>query len=140
VERRALGPGVGLEPWQTFGGDEQLARGQVEIEQVHNLVAWQEHLPWLEAERDAGRIGRLGVTHYDPAAFEEVERALRTERFSTVQIPLNPYERESERQILPLAAEHGVEVTVMRPLGGSQTGLARLEVPRDALERLGVET
>lgn len=49
-----------------------------------------------------------------------------------MQIPLNPYERESERQILPLAAELGGAVTVMRPLAGSQTGLARLEVPRPA--------
>lgn len=38
-----------------------------------------------------------------------------------MQIPLNPYECESERQILPLAAELGVAVTVTRPLGGSQT-------------------
>src|SRR4051794_7561333 len=66
--------------------------GRVEIEQVHNLVAWEEHLPWLEAERDAGRIGRVGVTHYDASAFSELERALRTGRFSTVQIPLNPHE------------------------------------------------
>ena len=57
--------------------------GRVEVEQVHNLVAWREHLPWLEAEREAGQVGRIGVTHYDPAAFDELERALRTRRFET---------------------------------------------------------
>src|SRR5437870_9597171 len=35
--------------------------GRVEVEQIHNLVAWERHVPWLEEERDAGRIGRLGV-------------------------------------------------------------------------------
>lgn len=91
--------------------------GRVELEQVHNLVSWREHLPWLEAEREAGRIGRVGVTHYDRAAFRELVGALRTGRFETLQIPYNPRERDCERELLPLAAELGIPVLVMRPLG-----------------------
>ena len=73
----------------TDEGRTQFARqlewfGRVEIEQVHNLVAWREHLPWLEAEREAGRIERLGVTHYDPSAFGELERALSDPRVDAV--------------------------------------------------------
>lgn len=64
--------------------------GRVEVEQVHNLVGWEKYLPWLDAEREAGRIGKLGVTHYAPSAFGELARALRTGRFQTLQIPLNP--------------------------------------------------
>ena len=91
--------------------------GHVELEQVHNLVAWQEHLPWLEAEREAGRIRLLGVTHYEPSSFDEVERALATRRFDAVQLPYNPAERSCEPRLLPLAQELGVAVVVMRPLG-----------------------
>ncbi len=90
--------------------------GRVEIEQVHNLAAWEQHLPWLEEEREAGRIDRLGVTHYQVAAFSELARALRTGRFSVLQVPYNPLERECQEELLPLAAELGVAVIVMRPL------------------------
>jgi aryl-alcohol dehydrogenase-like predicted oxidoreductase len=127
-------------------GQEQFARqveffGRVDVEQVHNLVSWEEHLPWLDAEREAGRIGRTGVTHYDSRAFGELERALRSERFETVQVPLNPLERESEERILPLAAELGVAVLVMRPLG--QGALFRRRPSAEELEplrELGIET
>jgi diketogulonate reductase-like aldo/keto reductase len=79
--------------------------GHVELEQIHNRVAWKHHLPWLEEELAAGRIGALGVTHYQPSAFDELERALRTGRFSAVQVPLNPLERACERRLLPAAQE-----------------------------------
>jgi diketogulonate reductase-like aldo/keto reductase len=112
--------------------------GRVEIEQIHNLSAWQAQLPWLLEERAAGRIDRVGVTHYSPGAFDELARALRTGDFDVVQIPLNPHERECERELLPLAAELGIAVIVMRPLG--EGALVRRSPPPDVLAELGVET
>jgi diketogulonate reductase-like aldo/keto reductase len=58
-----------------------------------------------------------------------------------VQLPLNPRQREAERELLPLAAELGVGVIVMRPLGGE--GSVIPPPPADELGRLrsfGVET
>jgi diketogulonate reductase-like aldo/keto reductase len=115
--------------------------GRVELEQVHNLLAWERHLDWLEEERDAGRIGCLGVTHYDPSSFGELASALRTGRFDAVQLPYNPAERECERELLPLAAELGIAVVVMRPLGAGRLvardpGQERLA----PLREFGIET
>ena len=128
-------------------GREQFARqlewygGRVDVEQVHNLVAWHDHLPWLEEERDAGRIGRVGVTHYATSAYGELERAIETGRFDVLQVPYNPWERECERSLLPLAAERDVAVIAMRPLGGSgQDGRRRRELTDAQREKLGVET
>ena len=112
--------------------------GRVDVEQIHNLVLWREQLAWLEREE---RIGELGVTHYQASAFGELGDALRTKRFEVLQVPYNPWERECERELLPLAAELGVAVIAMRPLGGSGEGRRRRIVLTEAQRaELGVES
>ena len=204
MEKRRLGPVIGLGTWNTFGGDAELARdvveaawaggtrlfdcspmygkaerslasaladrrgeatvatkiwaptveqgrqqfahqlewfGRVDVEQVHNLVSWREHLAWLEVEREEGRTGRLGVTHYSPFSFDEVADAIRSRSVDTVQLPLNPYERAAERVLLPLTEELGIPVIVMRPLGEGEL-LEHAPDPRELepLAEFGIET
>jgi diketogulonate reductase-like aldo/keto reductase len=124
-----------------FGDQLNWFGGSVDVEQVHNLVAWQEHLPWLEEEREAGRIGQIGVTHYASSAFAELAQALRTQRFDVVQLPYNPHERDCERELLPLAADLGIAVIVMVPLGSGRL-VARAPPQRELepLREFGIET
>jgi diketogulonate reductase-like aldo/keto reductase len=126
---------------EQFGRQLDWYGGKVEIEQVHNLVQWREHLEWLRAEQDAGRIGKLGVTHYQASAFGALAEALSTHWFQVLQVPYNPWERACEQELLPLAAELGVAVIAMRPLGGSgEDRRRRVELTEEEREALGVET
>jgi len=94
--------------------------GRVDLMQIHNLVAWPAHLPMLEAARDRGLVGLIGATHYSAAAFGELAELMTAGRIEVVQVPYNPAQREVERKILPLAAELGLGVLLMRPLGEGQ--------------------
>jgi aryl-alcohol dehydrogenase-like predicted oxidoreductase len=91
--------------------------GIIDLYQIHNLLNWREQLVFLEQQRDAGRVRAIGATHYNPSAFGELRRVIETRRIAAIQIPYNPLERAVEREILPLAAERGLGVVVMRPFG-----------------------
>ncbi len=94
--------------------------GRVDLMQIHNLVAWQTHLPMLEDARDRGLVGLIGATHYSPGSFGELAEVMKTGRIDTIQVPYNPAHREVERTILPLADDLGLGVLLMRPLGEGQ--------------------
>jgi diketogulonate reductase-like aldo/keto reductase len=128
-------------------GRRQLARalgwfgGRIDLMQIHNLVAWREHLETLEAARDDGRVASIGATHYAAGAFDDLAGVMRTGRIDAVQIPYNPHERDVERVILPLADELGLGVLVMRPFG--EGDLLRADPGPHALaplHRFGVTT
>ena len=115
--------------------------GRVDVYQVHNLAAWSRRLEQLDRRRDQGAVGVLGLTHYSAGAFGALKRAMQDPRVGAVQVPYNPLEREVEHEILPAAADLGLGVIIMRPLG--QGRLIRQRVPPDAIAPLrsfGVHT
>src|SRR4051794_8155171 len=103
--------------------------GRIDLLQVHNLVAWRDHLHWMTAERDAGRVAHLGATPYQPPAFGELERVMRSGLIRAIRVPLTPRERAGESRILPLAEDLGIGVLVMRPFG--EGGLLRRPFPAE---------
>jgi aryl-alcohol dehydrogenase-like predicted oxidoreductase len=127
--------------------EEQVSRaldwfdGSVDLYQVHNLLAWRERLTLLERCRDQGAVRAIGATHYSPSMFDELASLMRTGRIAAVQVPYNPMEREVERLILPLAAELGLGVVIMRPFGEGAL-VRRPPEPRALLplESFGVRT
>ena len=99
--------------------------------QVHNLVAWREHLPRLFEMKAAGRVGHVGVTTSEGRRHPELEQVMRTVPIDFVQVTYNLLDREVERRILPLALDRGIAVLVNRPFreGALLRALARHPEP-----------
>lgn len=109
----------------------RLYGGEVEIYQIHNLRSWKDHLPELEKRRRNDEVRAIGATHYNQAAFDELEEVMRTGRIDMIQVPYNVADRFVEKKILPAAAKLGIGVLVMEPLG---TGaLVKKEPPAEQL-------
>jgi aryl-alcohol dehydrogenase-like predicted oxidoreductase len=91
--------------------------GRIDLYQVHNLVSWREQLEMLEGLKGENQVGAIGATHHSHTAFDELAQVMKSGRIAAVQVPYNPHQREVEQRILPLAADLGLGVVLMRPFG-----------------------
>ena len=108
--------------------------GRVDVYQVHNLLAAPRRIAQLERRQARGAVRVIGATHYNPLAFPELRRVMEDGRVGAIQVPYNAKERAVEAEILPAAADLGVGVIIMRPLG--QGSLVRRRIPGEALAPL----
>jgi diketogulonate reductase-like aldo/keto reductase len=91
---------------------------KLDLVHIHNLLDWETHLPMLQEMKATGRVRYIGVTTSEGNKHDEMERALKRERFDFVQFTYNFADRRVEERLLPLAADRGAAVVVNRPFDG----------------------
>lgn len=108
--------------WTSSDGPEQIEQSRrywgvprFDLLQVHNLVAWQDHLKTLYAMKEAGQLRYVGITTSEGRRHDLFEEVMRTEPLDFVQLTYNIVDREVEERLLPLARDRGMAVIVNRP-------------------------
>jgi len=104
--------------------------------QVHNLLAWREHLPALFEMKAAGQLRHVGITTSEGRRHEEFEQIMRSQPLDFVQLSYSLRDRRAEQRLLPLARERGIAVIANRPFeqGDLLQSLARQPLPPWAAE------
>jgi diketogulonate reductase-like aldo/keto reductase len=134
--------------WTGSEGARQIAESRAlwgvprfDLLQVHNLLAWEAHLPLLFEMKRAGQLRYAGITTSEGRRHGEVERLMQRHPLDFVQVSYNVLDREVEERILPLAQERRIAVLVNRPFrqGDLPRALAKHPLPAWAAE-LGCRT
>ena len=83
--------------------------------QVHNLLAWEDHLETLFEMKAQGRLRYVGITTSHGRRHRDIEHVMRRFPIDFVQASYNIVDRDVEQRILPLAAERGIAFIANRP-------------------------
>jgi diketogulonate reductase-like aldo/keto reductase len=104
------------------GGPAQIAQSRAhwgadrfDLLQVHNLLAWEDHLETLLAMKDAGKLRYVGITSSHGRRHSEMEAIMKKHDLDFVQLTYNIVDRDVEDRLLPLAQEKGIAVIANRP-------------------------
>ncbi len=89
-----------------------------DLQQIHNLLAWEEHLDTLKQMKADGDIRYLGITTSHGRRHRDLAQIMEQQPLDFVQLTYNVLDREAEQRLLPLARERGIAVIVNRPFQG----------------------
>jgi len=90
-------------------------RKKLDLVQIFSLTDVDVHWPTLKDLKAAGEARYIGVTVAESRLYEQLEGFLKREKPDFVQVNYSITERESEKRILPFAADHGLAVLINRP-------------------------
>lgn len=102
-------------PEQIRESERRWGFARFDLLQVHNLMAWEEHLKTLFAMKAAGKLGYVGITTSDGRRHDEIEKVMRAQPIDFVQLTYNAVDRDVEQRLLPLALERKISVICNRP-------------------------
>src|SRR5687767_3173018 len=94
-----------------------MKREVMDLLQIHNLLDWQTHLPYLRQLKDEGKLRYIGITHYQDSSHEALAEVIKKEKIDFVQFNYSILSRHAEKFLLPLCAEKGVATLINRPFG-----------------------
>lgn len=115
-------------PEQLSSSLEKWGIEKFDLQQIHNLRAWEEHLEFLRKKKAEGTIRYIGITTSHGRRHGELEGIMKREDLDFVQLTYNAVDREVERRLLPVAKERGIAVIANRPFrGGSLVDRAQRE-------------
>jgi diketogulonate reductase-like aldo/keto reductase len=86
--------------------------------QVHNLLGWEDHLPYLQKMKSEGKLNYVGITTSHGRRHTDLEKIIKSQKIDFVQLTYNIADREVESRLLPLAKDMGVAVIANRPFRG----------------------
>jgi len=101
-----------------------LKTDRIDLVQLHGIddektlesaLAPNGSLAALKEAKSAGVINYIGITGHRPYV---LAKALRTDEFDTVLVPLNLITREAAEELIPLAKQLDIGVVIMKPFGG----------------------
>ncbi|MBD66623.1 MAG: aldo/keto reductase [Halobacteriovoraceae bacterium] len=112
-----------------------------ELQQVHNLVNYDQHIKFLRAQKEQGKVKYIGITTSHGRRHDEIEKLLKKVPLDFVQLTYNLENSHADKKLLDLAQEKKVAVIANRPFGGGSLidRLQRRPLPAWAKE-VGIKT
>lgn len=103
---------------QTTESEKMWGVESFDLMQIHNLLAWKEHLATLRKMKEEGKIRYIGITTSHGRRHDDLEKIMKSEKLDFVQLTYNLTHREVEKRLLPVAADNGIAVIANRPYDG----------------------